>query len=215
MIETLIFDMEGVVIDSEGLWDRAQEILLKRRNLIYEKDKIKVLLTGKSLQEGISIIKDFYHLKESVDTLLVERNILFKDWIKKINFIKGFLDFFYKMKRYKKCVATSMNKELLEVIDQALELTKLFEGNIFSIADVEYVSKPSPDLFIYAANMMGSRPINCLVFEDSPYGIQAAKRAGMKCVALTSTYKREMLDQADIIVDSFSQINSVVELTSV
>ena len=82
--------MEGVVIDSEGLWDRAQEILLKRRNLIYEKDKIKVLLTGKSLQEGISIIKDFYNLKESVDTLLVERNILFKDCIKKINFIKGF-----------------------------------------------------------------------------------------------------------------------------
>ncbi len=96
MIETLIFDMEGVVIDSEGLWDRAQEILLKRRNLIYEKDKIKVLLTGKSLQEGISIIKDFYHLKESVDTLLVERNILFKDWIKKINFTKGFLDFFIR-----------------------------------------------------------------------------------------------------------------------
>ncbi len=84
MIETLIFDMEGVVIDSEGLWDRAQEILLKRRNLIYEKDKIKVLLTGKSLQEGISIIKDFYNLKESVDTLFVERNILFKDWIKKL-----------------------------------------------------------------------------------------------------------------------------------
>ncbi len=201
--------MEGVVIDSEGAWDQAQKILLERRNLIYERDKMKKKLTGKSLSEGISIIKKIYGLEESVDSLLAERNVLFKKNIQNIFFLKGFLDFYDQIKDYKKCIATSMDKELLDIVDKKLGLTELFNGNIFSIADVGYVSKPKPDLFIYAANMMHSKPINCLVFEDSPYGIQAAKNAGMKCIALASTYKREMLSQADIIVDSFSQINCV------
>lgn len=210
MIKTLIFDMEGVVIDSERVWDKVQKILLDRRNLIYKRDKIKKILTGKSLSEGISIIKKYYGLQESNDSLLVERNILFKENIQNICFMKGFLNFHGKIKKkYKKCIATSMDKELLDIVDKRLGLTDLFDGNIFSIAEVGYVSKPSPDLFIYAANIMHSKPVNCLVFEDSPYGIQAAKRAGMKCIALTSTYKREMLSQADMIVDSLSQINCV------
>ena len=210
MIKTLIFDMEGVVIDSEGVWDQAQKILLERRNLIYKRDKIKKLLTGKSLFEGISIIKKKYGLRETTDSLLVERNVLFKENIKNICFMQRFLDFYRKIKqKYKKCIATSMDKELLDIVDERLGLTELFGSNIFSIAEVGYISKPSPDLFIYAANMMHSKPINCLVFEDSPYGVQAAKRAGMKCIALTSTYKSEMLSQADMIVESFSQINCV------
>lgn len=207
IIESLIFDLEGVVVDSEKIWDKAQTELLKRRNLTYQKDEIKVLLTGKSSRESISILKNYYQLEDKIDHLLLERKILVQKYIQKINFIQGFVKFYYTIKPYKKCIATSMEKELLEIVDQKLELTKLFKGNIFSIADVGYVSKPSPDLFLYAAKMMGSQVSNCLVFEDSPYGIQAAKRAGMKCIALTSTYKKKTLEQADKIIDSFTEVN--------
>ncbi len=210
MIETLIFDMEGIVINSEGAWDKAQQLLLRRRNLIYNRDQIKKLLTGKSLYDGIVIIKKIYDLDESIDSLLAERNTLFKNNIKNIYFVPGFLDFYQKLNKYPKCLATSMENELLNLIDKKLGITELFNGHIFTIADVGYVSKPEPDLFIYAANMMRAKPIECLVFEDSPYGIQAAKKAGMKCIALTSTYRSEILSQADLIVESFSEINTDV-----
>ena len=72
---------------------------------------------------------------------------------------------------------------------------------------MNYVSKPEPDIFLHAAKMLGENPANCLIVEDAPAGVAAAKRAGMSCVALSTTHGREHLLDADQIVDSFSEIN--------
>jgi len=95
----------------------------------------------------------------------------------------------------------------LEIADQRLRLSELFNGNVFSVAEIGYVSKPNPDIFLYAARKLNSQPEHCLVIEDSPHGIEAAKRAGMRCIALTTTYTRDKLAQADLVVDSYSQID--------
>ncbi len=97
-----------------------------------------------------------------------------------------------------------MDTGLLTRVDRRLGLSKLFDGRIYTLADVNFRSKPNPDIFLYAAQRLKSKPENCLVIEDAPYGIRAAKRAGMQCLAITTTYPEEKLQEADIIIDNYS-----------
>ncbi len=209
MIELVIFDADGVVIDSEKIWDKCQEEFLKRRGFTYDRDRFKHQLTGRSPVEGIQILQEAYGFSGNTKELAQERiTLVMEDFRTNLEYVKGFLEFYRTISTgtFKTCVATALDNTLLEIADKRLKISTLFHGNVFSIADVGYVSKPNPDLFLYAARRLDTDPKSCLVIEDSPAGIEAARRAGMKCIALTTTYTRDRLVQADIVVDAFSQI---------
>jgi beta-phosphoglucomutase len=209
MIDTIIFDNEGVVVDTEHVWDKEQEIFLGRRGIQYKKDRIKHLLSGRSIKDGVKILKQEYNLNGDEMDLSEERYAIVKNLLKSdVSFIKGFMDFYELVKhKYKTCIATSMDEELLNIIDKKLFLNELFGGNIYTLKHVGYKSKPCPDIFLYAAKQLKSSPINCLVIEDSPNGIDAALKAGMKCIGLATTYTDERLKNANCIVKSFKDIN--------
>ena len=209
MINTIIFDAEGVVIDTEPMWDKSQKEFIGRRGLSYDRKKIKHLISGKSLVDGVKIMQKEYGFIGNPKKLAKERKIIIKKLFKsQLKFIVGFKDFNQKIKkRYKTCIATSMDKELLKIVDKKLKLLQLFDNKVFSIQEIGNVSKPNPNIFLYAANKLNSKPEDCLVIEDSPNGIEAAKRAGMKCIALTTTYSKDKLIKADLIVDSYPQID--------
>jgi HAD superfamily hydrolase (TIGR01509 family) len=80
------------------------------------------------------------------------------------------------------CVASSGTPESIEAKLRLTGLWERFRGRIFSAADVEH-GKPAPDLFLYAARQMGMEPEFCAVVEDSPFGVQAARAAGMRVFA--------------------------------
>jgi HAD superfamily hydrolase (TIGR01509 family) len=209
MINTIIFDAEGVIIDTEKMWDQAQEEFLRRRGIRYERQAIKHLLSGKSQAEAIEIMKTKYGLAEDDQSLANERMELVRCQLEEhVEFIPGFRGFFRRIQpQYRTAVATAMPEDLLAIADGRLGLSKLFGGSVYSLAAVEYRSKPNPDIFLYAANRLGAEPANCVVIEDAPHGVEAARRAGMKCIALTTTYDRPTLSKADVIVDSFTQID--------
>jgi len=209
MIDTIIFDNEGVVIDTEPVWDKEQEIFLGRRGIDYKKDRIKHLLSGRSIIDGVKVLKQEYNLTGDEMVLSNERYAIVKNLLKSdVSFIKGFMQFYELVKhKYKTCIATSMDEELLNIIDKKLLLSELFGGNIYILKYVRYKSKPYPDIFLYAANELKSNPYNCLVIEDSPNGIDAALKAGMKCIGLATTYSEEKLKNANCIVKSFSEIS--------
>ncbi len=209
MNDTIIFDNEGVVADTEPLWDKEQEVFLGRRGIIYKRDETKHLLGGRSLAEGAVILKNIYKLSGEDADLTNERLLIIKDLLNtKIKFVQGFMEFYEKIRhKYKICIATSMNNDLLDIVDQKLSLQRLFNGHIYSLKDVGFRSKPLPDIFLYAAQRLVSKPATCIVIEDSPNGIIAANAAGMRSLALTTTYTKEKLKDADIIVDSFSDIS--------
>jgi beta-phosphoglucomutase len=209
MINTIIFDAEGVVVDSEVIWDEEQKIFLNRRGYIYDRDKIKHLVTGQSLRESTATIQKFYGFNESMDNMLVERKAVMCELLEsQITFINGFKDFFEQISdSYSVCIATSLDRDILTFIDRKLKLFELFNGNVFSISDVNYISKPKPDIFLYSAKKMKVNPLNCVVIEDSPHGIEAARQACMKCIALTTTYEAEKLTSANLVVSSYKEIN--------
>lgn len=207
MITTIIFDAEGVVLDTESIWDRGQQEFLRLRGLVYDRERIKPLLTGRSVIEGVRVLKREYGIEGDDEELARERIDIVLDFFRDVYFIEGFREFFETINdSYKTCIATSMAEDLLEVVVRSLNLADLFGERIFSLRDVDYRSKPNPDLFLYAARRLGSKPDQSLVIEDSPYGVEAAKRAGMKCIGLTTTYPKTALIGASLTVNSFREI---------
>jgi beta-phosphoglucomutase len=208
-ITTIIFDADGVVIDSEKIWDEAQAEFSRRRGIPYERAKIKPLLAGTSQAEAMAIFKKEYGLSEDAQSLADERMALVKRGFENgVDFMSGFHEFFQRVRsNYRTCIATSMPEELLAIVDGRLGLSRLFGGRIFSLIAVGYRSKPNPDIFLHAAQQLGAEPANCLVIEDAPHGVEAARRAGMKCIGLATTFDRQTLSRADRVVDSFAQID--------
>lgn len=209
MIDTIIFDAEGVVIDTEPIWDLAQSEFLRRRGVAYDRAGIKPLLTGKSALEGTEILQAKCGILGDPHRLTEERLELVRQHLEaEVAFVPGFEAFFQRVRlACQTCIGTSMPEDLLALADRRLGLSGLFAGRIYSLRAVGCRSKPHPDLFLHAARQLGSTPANCLVIEDAPHGVEAARRAGMKCIALTTTYDRELLSRADLVADSFTQID--------
>jgi len=204
MTKAIIFDLEGVVVDSEKHWDACALIFLGRHGLKYEREPHKPLLMGKTLEEGVEIWKKMIGLTGNTKKLAQERRDIIRDLYYDTDFIPGFMGFFKKVeKRYKLGVATSIERPFLRIIDGKLGVTKLFKNKVYSIEDIGFISKPNPDIFLFVAGKLKVNPGDCVVFEDSPNGVEGAKRAGMACVAITTTTDPKRLSRADLIIDSW------------
>lgn len=216
MIDTIIFDAEGVVIDTEDLWDQAQRELLDRRGIRYDRARLKPMLTGRSSLEGARVICDVLDLDEDPEKLARERTEIMQGIVRgDIEFIEGFIPFFNDVRhRFKTCLATAMDPALLETADRTLGLSDLFDGHVVTLKDVGWVGKPAPDLFLEAARRVDAEPGECLVIEDAPHGIEAARRAGMRSVGLATTYLPEQLRGADQVCATFDEIDLDEEVFS-
>lgn len=189
--ETLIFDMDGVVIDSEVLFDNADTEFFRRHGEVYNREEVALLLTGMHLKEGTALLKKKYDFPNDVDSLTSERQSLLEaEYLTHLNYITGFENFYERVitAGLKTCIATSSNDHLLGLARKKLGLDRKFGNNIFKASDVGNVSKPNPAIYLYAAEKMNTSPSKCLVVEDSPKGIQAAKNAGMFCIGITTTF---------------------------
>lgn len=207
-IEAVIFDAEGVIVDTEHAWDEGQRIFLARRGIEYERDRVKAMLTGRSLEDGTRVLKDLFGLDGEPADLARERVEIVRERMSEVGFVPGFVSFFERLgNRYRTCVATAMTEELFDVVDASLHVRELFDGRVYTLADVGSRSKPDPALFLFAASRIEVPPSSCLVIEDSPYGIDAARHAGMRVVGLTTTYGRETLSHADAVVASFDELD--------
>jgi len=206
-LDAIIFDAEGVIVDTEAVWDHGSIELLRRRGKVYDSQRTKPLLTGRSLPEGIRVMQEQYGFDGDPEVLARERLEIVRELFDHVQLMPGFLAFHARVRdRYKIAVATAMHEELLTPLDRRLGLSPLFAGHVYHLTHVGGRSKPNPDIFLYAAERLGAPPASCLVIEDAPYGIEAARRAGMACVGIASTYPPELLAAADQVVHSFDEI---------
>lgn len=98
-------------------------------------------------------------------------------------------------------LATSSRRPKVDMIFEQLGYFQYFD-TIVTGNEIEN-SKPAPDIFLKAAERLGLQPDECVVVEDGPIGVQAAKNANMKCIAITTTHPAEKLQQADMIIDTY------------
>ncbi len=207
VFEAAIFDFDGVVVDSGPLHERAWIQVAKERS---QPITHEIFLKGFGVKNAL-FIRDM--LKWSQDPNEIEKIIdrkeeLFQSYLKtdELHIVPGVDTYVRELKRKGILVAlgsSSIRKNIILVLAK-LQLEDLFEV-IISGENVTH-GKPDPEVFLNAAKALNMAPSKCCVFEDAPLGIEAALRAGMKVIALTTTFSKEHLStlNPDAIWDSFS-----------
>lgn len=210
-IKALLFDCDGVIIDSEPVWDRGQTEFLSRRGLDYDRDRLKPLLTGNSIMNGTAVMKRELGLEGDVGDLARERVAIVLELFRtEVDFIPGFAEFFAEASnRYECAIVSGITKVLWNLVDARLGLSARFGARVFTNETTGAPPKPAPDLFLLAAERLGVSAESCLVIEDAPLGIKAARAAGMKSIALATTYAPEVLalELPDRVVSGFAEID--------
>ena len=207
MSECVIFDMDGVLADTGPIhfasWKKlAEEIGVKFTKKFFEKTfgQKSIPITRKLVGENTndSKIKEWADLKETYYREMV------KD---KIRPLPGVISLIKELKKkdFKLAVGSSGPPENVDLLLKSLKIKKYFDF-IITGADVQK-GKPDPEGFIKIKKHFQVNAENCVVIEDAPVGIEAAKRAGMKTIALTTTHKKEELKNADLILEDLSKIN--------
>ncbi len=208
-IKAILFDCDGVVLDSETVWDRCESEFLGRRGIAFDAARTKPLITGLGQRAGVLLLQEQYGVAGDPDALVRERlEIIRALFEREVRFTPGFPEFYEEKVRgrYATCIATSMPQELFAVADRKLGIAHFFGDRVYFPSHVGGRAKPAPDIFLYAAAQLGAPPERCLVIEDSPRGLEAARRAGMASIGLATTHGPELLRQADRVAASFAEI---------
>jgi HAD superfamily hydrolase (TIGR01509 family) len=215
--DTVIFDLDGVIVDSEPIRYETYKQLFRKNYLIELPEKMDSVLVGRTQMKNITYFLNKYNLKGNVEELIRQRAVLLKKAFSKKENIKPLAGLFTLLKNlqlynFKLAIASSSSREYMNIILNQLHLNDVF--NIIVSGDDVSNSKPDPEIFIQAANKLNKKRENCVIIEDSLHGITAEKVANIKVIAITSCFSREQLNSADLIVDDLSQI-SLQEIQSI
>ena len=200
MIKAVIFDMDGVIIDSEPLWEESEMDIFTKYGVPMNKEMCQDM-KGRTTEE---VVKHWYEIypwdNKSVEYVVNELNSA----TQKLILEKGMsmpglyetLDFIKQMD-YPIGLASSSRMELIQSVIKKLKIEKYFE--VIHSAEYEPAGKPEPYVYATTANKMNILPEYCLAIEDSYLGLQSAKRAGMKTVAIPekAIYDNPKFDIAD------------------
>ena len=203
-IELVIFDCDGVLIDSEVISAQVIVDMLSPQGVLINLDYVYTNFLGRQFScVKQTVLEDFsINLPDSFESdyrqeLIVE----FEKNLKTTNGIKGILNDL----GVESCVATSSSRMRTERALDLVGLLNFFGDNIFTASEVKY-GKPAPDLFLLASNRMQIEPNNCLVIEDSIMGIRAAISAGMNVWHYTGA--SHFQNKTNGTSDRFSQVRS-------
>ncbi|MCG7392340.1 HAD family hydrolase [Microvirga sp. ACRRW] len=178
----LIFDCDGVLVDSEPLACQVDADVLGALGLPYTAEEITRQFVGKSMKDMIARIEADHACTLPADLTERINRTLFARFETDLKPIAGVRDAILALP-YPRCVASSSVPERIALSLRVTGLADLFE-NVFSATMVTR-GKPAPDLFLLAAERMGAKREDCIVIEDSPAGVQAAIAAGMPVIGFT------------------------------
>ncbi|MEX0617261.1 MAG: HAD family phosphatase [Candidatus Woykebacteria bacterium] len=205
MTRAIIFDLDGVLVNTEPLWYEAFEKVSREFGFEYSEELHRLSL-GRSDHALRLTIK--MGISEKHPEFLERIREVFKSLFeKRAKLMPGVVDLLPKLKdKYKLAIATSAYKPRLDYnLEKFPELKKFFDA--FVSGDLVEKSKPAPDIFLLAAGKLGVDSKECLVIEDAESGVAAAKKAGMKVIGVAPKHMfYQDLSKADKIVISLSDI---------
>ncbi len=180
----LIFDCDGVLVDSEVISIRVEVEELNRLGCeVSAQDYLDASLGRHEEDRIFKALADAHGVTLPADFLARTRAKLDECFARELRPIEG-VEESLRLLPFPKCVASSSRLERLKQVLSMTGLDRYFNGNIFSASQVAR-GKPHPDLFLKAAQDMNTDPKDCLVIEDSPVGIQASLAAGMQAIGFT------------------------------
>ncbi len=190
--KAIIFDMDGTIIKTENAWQSIAHETLQVCNItieeLPEEDHFFLKkLAGAGFIEAFSMMKDYFKLTMPLDHFIEHAKIIaHKKFETEIDFIHGFQEFHSVLQEHQipSGLATNAHRTHLDLLANKLNFHRFFDKHLYASSDVENRAKPDPALFLHTAQQLGVLPHECIVFEDSKYGFQAAQAAGMRCIAI-------------------------------
>lgn len=213
MIKAVIFDMDGVISDTQTLQSKVEEEILKEFRIKLSAEEITRKYGGFSDKEFFEKIFSEYGIEVNISKVIQRK------WKQVMNLLNGYVtpmpgakELINELKKHniKLAVASSSPRKFVELVLSSLGIKDKFDV-IISSEDVDDKSKPDPSIFLKTAKILNVAPDDCVVIEDSLNGMLAAKRAGMKCIGLIKSNNCENSHKkypADILVTSLETLSA-------
>lgn len=210
--KTILWDMDGVISDSYSFHFAAWKETFAKRSIKFTKEDFTNLFGSRNDFIITSIMGQ--HLPErDVKIMVQEKEDTFRRKATgRIKPFPGVVSLLTALKKgnFRLGLVSSAPKENIDLALGELDLAGIFSCIVFGQQVSE--SKPSPQIYLLAAERLEATPSDCVVIEDSPLGVKAAKIARMKCLAVTNTHRRENLQEADTVVDSLQNVDLITLL---
>ena len=212
MIEAVIFDLDGLLLDSEQVWDEAREQLAKERGGRWHENAQRDMM-GMSSVEWSRYMHDVIGLPEPPEEIsreVVER--MAKLYREHLPVVPGAREAVERLAaRWPLGLASSSNRELIDLALELLGVKHRFKATVSS----EEVTrgKPAPDVYLEAARRLGVDPTHAAAIEDSENGIRAAEASGMRVIAIPNQHfppADDALTQADVLLRSLEELTPEV-----
>lgn len=208
--EAVLFDIDGTLIDSMGVWGEIDRIYLSRYHIPMP-DHLPDTLAGLSIAQTADYFRDVLGVPESNEKMISDWNELaFEQYSRHILPKEDALRFVEEIHKRNilMAVGTSNTRALAEAAMQRMGFSKYFSCMLTG-EDVKY-GKPDPFIYLEAARQIGTDPSRCIVFEDIPEGLTAGKRAGMKTCGIwdlfSASKEEEKRSIADYYIHNFTDI---------
>jgi HAD superfamily hydrolase (TIGR01509 family) len=208
VIEAVVFDLDGVIVDSEQVWDEVREAYVRETGGTYTDESARDMM-GMSSPEWSRYMADSLRVPgtpEEINAAIVER--MLERYGEEPPLIPGAVEAVRRIAAWVPlAIASSSNRELIDVVLRVSGLSGDFAATVSS----EEVprGKPSPDVYLEAAHRLGADPARCGAVEDSHNGIRSAKAAGMRVVAVPNPHyppDDESLLLADVVVPAIGDL---------
>jgi HAD superfamily hydrolase (TIGR01509 family) len=210
-IKLIIFDLDGTLIHSQPLqYETFNTVISNMGYLVSKEEWIKYWI------HQSYTVKKWNELKKinlNVNEVLFKKRKLYQELIKKKLELKpGALELIQKLhSKYPLCIASATSLNTIEIIVEKFSIKKYFTE---LISDKTVPNrKPAPDVFLKVARLMKVNPKQCLVFEDSKAGLQAAQAAGMKCVICPDSFTKTPVSafkEANLVIDNLNDIIKLI-----
>ena len=212
MIEAVVFDLDGVLVQSEEVWDEVRERYVRERGGRYD-ERIQRAMMGMSSTEWSRFLADEAGVPgepEEINADVVR--LMLGAYREHLPLVPGAVDAVRRLAgRFTLGVASSSNRELIDTVLEVAGIAPLFAATVSS----EEVArgKPAPDVYLEAARRLAVEPERCAAIEDSHGGLRSAKSAGMRVIAFPNpTYPPDgdALALADVTIGSLDDLTAAV-----
>ncbi|MEU7058748.1 HAD family phosphatase [Streptomyces sp. NPDC046197] len=212
-VELVVFDNDGVLVDSERLANALLAEMLTEAGLPTTLEESIRTYMGGSFARVRQLAEERLGRELPAGFQERYRQRLFDALGSRLRPVAGAHELLESLSAggTRFCVASSSQRDRLELTLRVTGLAPLLADRVFS-ADEVAEGKPAPDLFLHAADRMAADPATTLVVEDSPLGVQAARAAGMRVVGFAATTPAERLAEADHVITSLAQLPALINV---
>lgn len=215
--KAIIFDMDGTIIKTEHIWDKVTYETLNRYNITLTSDEFtnfRKSIIGMSRENSAATMKKLFNISNPLEQIMdTESALAVKLFQSNLEYFDGFEAFHQKLidQKIPNAIATNSSPNHLETVRKSINLAARFGNHIYSIADVNFKAKPNPAVFLHTAKQLGVKPEACIVFEDSLHGFNAAKSAGMRCIAIKNNQNIHLLNHVAKSIESFHEAEEALK----